>query len=255
MTEPQPVDAARTLHEWERRQQEPRLLRVREEPAFVLTTKPWKESSLIAECFTQRHGRMVLAVRGAKRPGGRFRGLISPFCPLVVNYSGSGDVRNLTVARWLGSLMPAESSALFSAFYVNELLLRFTVREEPQSALFDSYTRTLTALCRGDAVQRPLREFEVDLLRAAGWGQRADSDEVLEDCVLREGRLECLSRTTLRPGDVTVPAAVARAILTRDFSNEAVLPSARNVLRSVIGYYVGSKGLAVRRTMAGWQRF
>ena len=72
-------DAAEALHEWERLQTDKRVLRVREEPAFVLTTHPWKESSVIAECFTQRHGRQVLAVRGAKRPGGQFRGLINPF--------------------------------------------------------------------------------------------------------------------------------------------------------------------------------
>ena len=58
-------DAAEALHEWERLQTDKRVLRVREEPAFVLTTHPWKESSVIAECFTQRHGRQVLAVRGA----------------------------------------------------------------------------------------------------------------------------------------------------------------------------------------------
>ena len=88
-------DAAEALHEWERLQTDKRVLRVREEPAFVLTTHPWKESSVIAECFTQRHGRQVLAVRGAKRPGGQFRGLINPFCPLLINYSGAGEVKNL----------------------------------------------------------------------------------------------------------------------------------------------------------------
>ena len=161
-------DAAEALHEWERLQTDKRVLRVREEPAFVLTTHPWKESSVIAECFTQRHGRQVLAVRGAKRPGGQFRGLINPFCPLLINYSGAGEVKNLTAAKWLGSLSPTESGSLMSAFYVNELILRFTVREEAQSALFDCYTRTLTALCEGRAVQRALREFEVDVLREAG---------------------------------------------------------------------------------------
>ena len=54
-----------------------KVLKVRDEPAFVLRTWPWKESSVIAECFTKRHGRQVMSVRGAKRPGGRFRGLIS----------------------------------------------------------------------------------------------------------------------------------------------------------------------------------
>ena len=249
MTETTP-DAAQALHELERLQTDKRVLRVREEPAFVLTTHPWKESSVIAECFTQRHGRQVLAVRGAKRPGGQFRGLINPFCPLLINYSGAGEVKNLTAAKWLGSLSPTESDSLMSAFYVNELVLRFTVREEAQSALFDCYTRTLTALCEGRAVQRSLREFEVDVLREAGWGQRAP-EGAIGDCVLRGP----LTETTLLTGEVPVPAAVARALLTRDFSERSVLVPARNVLRAVIGYYVGDKGLAVRRTLAHWQQY
>lgn len=253
MTEPV-TDAAEALHEWEHLKDNKRVLRVREDPAFILTTHPWKESSVIAECFTQRHGRQVIAVRGAKRPGGQFRGLINPFCPLLINYSGVGEVRNLTAAKWLGSLFPSEKGALMSAFYVNELVLRFTVREEAQPDLFASYTRTLTALCEGRAVQRSLREFEVDVLREAGWGQSAPDKDV-GDCVLRDGLLIPLTETAPATGEIPVPAAVARAVLMRDFSDHSVLVPARNVLRAVIGYYVGAKGLAVRRMLADWQQY
>ena len=57
------------------------------------------------------------------------------------------------------------------------------------------------------------------------------------------------------PGERPVPAAVVKALLTRDFSQASVLVPSRNVLRAVIGYYVGGKGLSVRRTMADWQTF
>lgn len=250
------ASAAAALHELERQNADRRVLRVRDDPAFVLTARPWKESSVIAECFTRRHGRQVLAVRGAKRPGGQFRGLINPFCPLLINYSGAGEVRNLTAARWLGSLQPAASGALLSGFYVNELVLRFTTREEPQPELFDCYTRTLTALCQGAAVQRTLREFEVDVLRQAGWAQQADAGDVFTDCFLRDGVLVPVADASPEaPGERPVPAAVVKALLTRDFSQASVLVPSRNVLRAVIGYYVGGKGLSVRRTMADWQTF
>ena len=42
---------------------------------------------------------------------------------------------------------------------------------------------------------------------------------------------------------------------TQDFSDETILVAARNVLRLLIGYYVGQKGLNVRKTMAQWQQF
>ena len=148
-----------------------KVLKVRDEPAFVLRTWPWKESSVIAECFTKRHGRQVMSVRGAKRPGGRFRGLINPFSPLIINYNGAGEVKNLTVARWLGGLTPLAGDALLSGFYINELVLKLTEPADPQPALFDAYTRTLKALAEGTAVQQALRIFEVDLLRILGGGK------------------------------------------------------------------------------------
>lgn len=249
------ASAAAALHDLERQAADRRVLRVRDDPAFVLTTRSWKESSVIAECFTRRHGRQVLAVRGAKRPGSQFRGLINPFCPLLINYSGAGEVRNLTAARWLGSLLPAASGALLSAFYANELVLRFTMREEPQPELFDCYTRTLTALCRAEAVQRTLREFEVDVLRQAGWARQASPADEFTDCYLRDGMLLPAETVQPDPEERAVPAAVVKAILTRDFSDASVLVPSRNVLRVVIGYYVGARGLAVRRTMADWQKF
>ena len=103
-------------------------------------------------------------------------------------------------------------------------------------------------------MQRALREFEVAVRREAGWGQRAPEGSI-GDCVLRDGILVPLTETTLLTGEAPVPAAVARALLTRDFSERSVLVPARNVLRAVIGYYVGDKGLAVRRTLTHWQQY
>ena len=84
------------------------MVRARGEPSFVLSAQPWKETSLIAELFTQRYGRVTVVVRGAKRVSSRFRGLINPFVPLLTSFSGSGDIKNLTDARWLGGLAPVE---------------------------------------------------------------------------------------------------------------------------------------------------
>ena len=39
-----------------------------DEPAFVLHTYPYRETSLIVEAFTADHGRVAMVARGAKRP-------------------------------------------------------------------------------------------------------------------------------------------------------------------------------------------
>lgn len=42
--------------------------RVSDEPAYVLHSYDWSESSLILEVFTRHRGRVALAAKGVKRP-------------------------------------------------------------------------------------------------------------------------------------------------------------------------------------------
>ena len=47
-----------------------------DEPAFVLHTYAYRETSLIVEAFTERHGRVAMVARGAKRPRSEMRGVL-----------------------------------------------------------------------------------------------------------------------------------------------------------------------------------
>jgi DNA repair protein RecO (recombination protein O) len=127
-------------------------LRIEEQPGFVLHTYPWRESSLIVEALTRDHGRVALVARGAKRPTSQFRGLLSPFCPLQLSWSGRNDIKSLTRVEWGGGLTPLRGGGLLAAFYLNELLVRLLARGDPHEALFLAYARALHALARhGDA--------------------------------------------------------------------------------------------------------
>lgn len=65
-------------------------------PAFVLHTYPWRETSLIVEFFTRDYGRIPLVASAEQNDQSQYRGLLNPFCPLAVSYSGKGEVKNLT---------------------------------------------------------------------------------------------------------------------------------------------------------------
>jgi DNA repair protein RecO (recombination protein O) len=56
-----------------------------DEPAFVLHTYPYRESSLIVEVFTPGFGRVAMVARGAKRPRSETRGLLQAFQPLTLS--------------------------------------------------------------------------------------------------------------------------------------------------------------------------
>ena len=48
-------------------------MRVFNEPAFVLHSIPYKETSLILDVFTRQFGRVALIAKGAKRPHSALR--------------------------------------------------------------------------------------------------------------------------------------------------------------------------------------
>ena len=50
--------------------------RVDAQPAYVLHTYPFRETSLIVELFSRDFGRMALLARGARRPRSAIRGVL-----------------------------------------------------------------------------------------------------------------------------------------------------------------------------------
>lgn len=148
-------------------------LRRTDEPALVLHTWPYKETSLIVDAFSRRHGRVALVARGAKRPHSALRGLLQGFQPLALSWTGSakgGELHTLTRAEWLGGMAPLRGEALLCGFYLNELIIKLLARDDPHEALFDAYVRALANLAGGMPVAPTLRGFERILLREAGYG-------------------------------------------------------------------------------------
>lgn len=181
--------------------------RVEQQPAFVVHTTPWRETSLIVDALTRDHGRIALVARGAKRPTSQFRGLLTPFNPIAISWSGRSEVKSLVRVEWLGGLTPLRGDGLLAAFYLNELVVRLLARGDPHEALFGSYVDALRQLAQGGAGDgrdlrnvgnpgdvrgaagfsgpgggadpgasgsagrdRALRGFELDLLREIGYG-------------------------------------------------------------------------------------
>jgi DNA repair protein RecO (recombination protein O) len=138
--------------------------------AFVLHSVPYKETSLVLELFCREHGRLPVVAKGAKRPHSALRAVLVSFLPLAVRFSGRSEVKTLTSAEWLGGVLPPDGKALFSAYYLNELLMRGLKREDAHPALFDLYATALTGLSQGQDMTVCVRCFEVGLLQELGYG-------------------------------------------------------------------------------------
>ena len=107
-----------------------------------------------------------MIARGARRPKSRMRGLLQPFVPLLLSWRGRGELATLTSAETGGIVLPPAGSAVVVGFYLNELVLRFLHRHDPEPTLFDHYRAALDAISHGSDPEPVLRIFEKRLLQA-----------------------------------------------------------------------------------------
>ena len=142
--------------------------RVGGQPAFVLHSYPYKETSLIVDMFTRDYGRVGLVAKGAKRPHSALRGVLQTFQPLQAGWSGKAELRTLIGAEWVGGMLPLERTALLCGFYLNELLVKLIARDDPHPVLFDHYVAALNQLAHDEPAPVVLRKFERALLKETG---------------------------------------------------------------------------------------
>lgn len=135
----------------------------------MLHATAWRETSLVVQVFSRDHGCVALVAKGAKRPYSVLRPVLSAFQPLLLSWSGGGEVKTLTRVE-VASVRPLGGAALMSAWYLNELLLRLLPREDAHPVLFDAYDTALVQLASGTRAAGALRRFEWMLLRETGYG-------------------------------------------------------------------------------------
>jgi len=141
---------------------------------YVLHHRPWRDTSRMLDVFTREHGRLTLFARGVRGPRSTAASLLQPFRLLLASWSVSGDAGQLNQVEAASGHEPGAAelpaAALMPAWYLNELILKLTVRHDPQPQLFDLYTRTLERLRAGDTIAVTLRRFERELLELLGYG-------------------------------------------------------------------------------------
>lgn len=237
-------------------------MRVPFHPAFVLHRRAWRETSLLLEVFTRGHGRLGLIAKGARRPRNPVRGVLMPFQPLLIAWSGRGELAVLTGAEPDGEAVELPGEALPCGFYLNEILLRLLHRHDPHEALFDDYRAALQALRETAAHEQVLRIFEKRLLTAIGYGLVLDHDIAdnspisasdVYDYILDRGPLR--SAASAPPSEGVRVHGAALLALHREALDGEVLAEAKALMRAALARHLGprplaSRGLFVRHSAA-----
>lgn len=226
------------------------------EPGYVLHTYPYKETSLIVELFTRRHGRVGLLAKGARRPRSALRGVLLAFHPLHLSWSGSAELGTLVAADWAGGQPALSGIGVMCGFYLNELLLRLLPREDPHEQLFAVYGASLAQLAAASDRAAVLRSFEHRLLDELGYAPllvRDAASGAPVDPGRRYGYDPERGPLAADGSAGTVDGQTLLDIARDEYSRETTREEARQLLRTLIAWRLGSQVLHTRAVLAELQ--
>lgn len=246
-------------------------LRVSLQPAYVLHQRAYRDTSAIIELFTPEQGRIGVVAKGVRGNKPRWRGLLQNFQPLLVSFSQRGELGLLTEAEAQGAALNVDPGLIASGFYLNEILLRLLQRHDAQLELFgwyDAALRDLAALhvADGDTAKLEiiLRRFEIRLLSTLGYGLVLDFDgnnaaAVQADCeyiyFLEQGPVLFVEDTTASTeyfdaqAGIKISGRTLLAMQADDLSDATVRRQAKQLLRAMLGHYLGPKPLQSRQLL------
>lgn len=229
-------------------------VRVSLQPAFVLHTRPYRDTSMLVELLTYRHGRVCAVARGARQPRSRFKALLRPFCAILVSWTGAGDLVTLTQAEQTGVHTDLQGGSLVCGMYLNELLVRLLGRHDPCVSLFNHYQKTMVALL-AKVDQCALRLFELQLLEVVGYGINFDEVAHSGEPIEPEGWYQYRVGQGFVPvldvlqGGVKLRGEDLLAIADRQLTSMAILKAAKYVTRMALASLLGGRPLKSRELL------
>ncbi len=222
------------------------------QPAYLLHARDYRDNCLLVELFTPAGGRIGAVARGARRVSKRGtsqRAILQPFQPLWIELFGSGELKTLRQVESRAAPLALRGHALFSALYVNELLCRVVHRDDAQPQVFEGYDATLQRLTYDPRLDIVLRQFELALLDALGYGfdlalDAGSGTALLTDAHYRFDPQQGLLRSPNQPGAFS--GADLLAFAAGDYS-DAARRALKLLCRQALRPHLGDKPLRSRQ--------
>ena len=226
--------------------------RVSLQPAFILHGRDYRDSSRLLDVFSRDYGRVTLVAKGVRSSRSKLQGLLIPFTPLLVSWSGKGEVQTLTGAESVKSSIELGRRQLMSGYYMNELLQRLTTAHDPHPDLYDIYEASLKRFA-SEEDELILRHFEKQLLASLGYAlnllSEVKSGEAVEDGAqyyydVESGPVRISEDDT---GDVfCVSGKTLLELENGSFTGHDTQRQAKQLMRIIMSHYLGDKPLKTR---------
>ena len=234
--------------------------RVLKQPTWILHQRPYRDTSSIIDIFTRDFGRVSIIAKGGRSPKSKFRGLLRPFFPIKLSWYSGKNLGNLVEIDVVGKPYNLIGDSLLSAYYLNELILKFLVKDDPQVEIFDLYSRTILDLIETGDIAPVLRKFELEFLKLIGYGLNLEFEAVthlpVRDDLFYEYNPDIGLVISDKKNDQYVFSGTdINAINQGDFQEKKTVKSANRLLKSIINFHLDGRRLKTRRVLEELKRF
>lgn len=227
-------------------------MRVDLQPAYILHSRPYRDTSLLVDLLTPDFGRVTAIARGVRKTKTPKRQLLNPFSRLLVCWQGKSDMKLLTSFEADNHFLSPKGNHLYSAFYLNELLVRLLPEMDKHNGLFFAYEQCLDALQQEVDIEPLLRGFEFRLLEELGYaldftidarnGCEIDPD-CFYDCHIQEGFYAAAPDI---PEPYLLKGEWLLAIAAGNYSASETRQAAKKLARRMLKPLLGSRPLHSR---------
>lgn len=227
-------------------------MRVDLQPAYILHTRPYRDTSLLVDLLTPDFGRVTAVARGVRKNKTPKRQLLNPFSRLLVCWQGKTDMKLLTSFEADNHFLSLTANHLYSGFYLNELLVRLLPEMDSHNGIYYAYEQSLDALQAQADIEPLLRAFEFRLLAELGYGLDFTQDARTGCAIVPQGFYEChhqegfFSAAPDMPEHVLIKGEALLAIERGDYTDPETRLQAKQLARRLLRPLLGSRPLNSR---------
>ena len=229
--------------------------RVSLQSAFILHGRDFRDTSRLLDIFTEDYGRITLVAKGARSPRSKLQGILQPFTPLIISWSGKGEVQTLTGAESIKSSIYLSGKQVMSGYYINELLQRLMTSHDPHPELFSIYNKTLESFTDDDD-ELVLRRFEKYLLSEIGYGLNLDIEsekgiKLSKDekyyYDIEKGPVNIKDNNADdMAGELIISGQTLMDMSNEKFTSPQTQKEAKQLMRIILNHHLGDKPLKTR---------
>lgn len=220
-------------------------------PGFILHQRPFRESSVLLEIYSQDYGRINLLAKGVRKKKRSQAGLLQLYQPLLLSWFGRSELQVLSAVEASGPAYLLQAESALCGLYINELMVKLLPLGETEPELFAAYQQALLGLQLADNNEITLRLFEKHLLSHMGYGLVIEHEAETGVKITAEGSYYYVADTGLhrwQPGMTynQISGTSLQHLIDEQGFDQTSLKEIKQLMRMVIHFYLAGKPLRSR---------